>query len=131
MYKKLTGCGVECNFSRQSFLTSRLCAVCAGVRSGGDLLITEVAGVGERLQLHSRLRDLTASLGLDDGAVNVLLQVDEASVVAHRHPGVDVRLLGEERCPHSVGTHDVVHVHADGVADPGRQGRRGGGRRPR
>lgn len=131
MYKKLTGCGVECNFARQSFLTSSLRAVCAGASSGGDLLITEVAGVGEGLQLHSRLRDLTAGLGLDDGAVNVLLQVDEASVVAHRHPGVDVRLLAEESFPHSVGTHDVVHVHADGVADPGRQGGRGGGRRPR
>lgn len=98
------------------------------MRSRGDLLVTEVAGVREGLQLHSRLRDLTASLGLNDGPVNVLLQVDEASVVAHRHPGVDVRLLGEERLPHSVGTHDVVHVHADGVADPGRQGGGGGGR---
>lgn len=118
-------------FKAKFFLTLRLCGVCAGVRSGGDLLITEVAGVGKGLQLHSRLRDLTASLGLDDGAVNVLLQVDEPSVVAHRHPGVDVRLLAEERLPHAVGTHDIVHVHADGVADPGRQGGRGGGTRPR
>lgn len=105
-------------------------AVCAGVHSRGNLLIAEVAGVGEGLQLHSRLRHLTASLGLDDGAVNVLLQVDEASAVAHRHPRVDVRLLGEERLPHSVGAHDVVHVHADGVADSGRQGGGGGGGRP-
>lgn len=99
------------------------------MRARGDLLITEVAGVGEGLQLHSRLSDLMASLGLNDGTVNVLLQVDEASIVPHRQPRVDVRLLGEERLPHSVGTHDVVHVHADGVADPGWQ-RGGGGGRP-
>lgn len=30
--------------------------------------------------------------------------------------------------PDSVSTHDVVHVHADGVADFGREGRCGGGR---
>lgn len=112
----------------QSFKAKFFRPFCAGVHSRGDLLITEVAGVGEGLDLHSRLRDLMASLGLNDGTVNVLLQVDEASVVPHRDPGVDVRLLGEERVPHSVGTHDVVHVHADGVADPGRQRGACGGR---
>lgn len=99
-----------------------------GLFAQADLLIAEVAWVGEGLQLHGRLGDPTAGLGLDDGTVNVLLQVDEAPVVAHGHPGVDVRLLGEEGLPHSVGTHDVVHVHADGVADPGRQRGCGGGR---
>lgn len=36
-------------------------------------------------------------------------------------------VLHEIVVPDSVGTHDVVHVHADGVADFGRQGGRGGG----
>lgn len=61
-------------------------------------------------------------LGLDDGTINVLLKIDEASVVAHRHTGRDLRILDEKRIPDSVGTHDIVHVHADGVADFGRQG---------
>lgn len=103
---------------------------CAGVgaqciRAGmspGDLLIPEVTGIGEGLQLDGRLRHSMPGLGLDDGTINVLLQIDEAPVVAHRHPGRDMRILDEIRIPDSVGTHDVVHVHADGVADFGRQG---------
>lgn len=96
--------------------------------SPGHLLISEVAGIREGLQLDGRLRDSMPGLSLDDGTINVLLKIDEASVVAHRHTGRDMRILGEIRIPDSVGTHDVVHVHADGVADFGRQGGRVGGR---
>lgn len=88
----------------------------------GNLLISEVAGVGEGLQLHSGLGDFLPGLGLDDGPVDALLQVDEAPVVAHGQPGRDVRLLDEIRLSDSVCAHDVVHVHADGVADFRRQG---------
>lgn len=39
-----------------------------------------------------------------------------------------MRVLHKIGVPDSVGTHEVVHVHADGVADFGRQGGCGGGR---
>lgn len=92
-----------------------------------DSLIPQVARIGEGLQLDGRLRDSLSSLGLDDGPIDALLQVDEAPVVAHGHTARDVVVLHEIGVPDSVGTHDVVHVHADGVADFGRQGGHGGG----
>ena len=109
-----------------------VCAcLCASMCSEGDSLIAVIAGIGEGLQLDRRLGDSASGLGVDDGPVDVLLQVDEAAVVAHPQPGRDVVVLVEVSVPNSVGTHDVVHVHADSVADFGRQGGRGGGgRRP-
>lgn len=92
----------------------------------GDSLIPVMAGIGEGLQLDGRLWDFASSLGLDDSPIDVLLQVDEAAVVAQRQPGRDVVVLIEIRLPDSVSTHDVVHVHADSVSDFGRQGRGGG-----
>lgn len=94
----------------------------------GDSLVPEVAGIGEGLQLDGRVGDFLSGLRLNDGPVDALLQVDEAPVVAQRLPGRDVRVLHKIGVPDSVGAHDVVHVHADGVADSGRQGGRGGGR---
>ena len=88
----------------------------------GDSLIPEVAGIGEGLQLHGWLRDSVSSLGLDDRPIDVLLQVDEAPVVAQRLPGRDVRVVHKVGVSHSVCAHDVIHVHANGVADFGRQG---------
>lgn len=93
-----------------------------------DSLIPRVAWVGEGLQLDSRICHSMPSLGLNDSPVNVLLQVDEAPVVAERHPGRNVVVLYEKGVPDSVCTHDIVHVHADSVADFGRQGGCGGGR---
>lgn len=86
-----------------------------------------MAGIGEGLQLDGWLCDSLPGLGLNDGAVNVLLQVDKAAVVAQRLAGRDVVVLVKIRFPGSVSTHHVVHVHADGVADFGRQGGCGGG----
>ena len=94
----------------------------------GDSLIPRMAGIGEGLQLDGWLCDSLSSLGLNDGPIDVLLQVDEASVVAQRLPGRDMAVLIKIRFPDSVSTHDVVHVHADSVADFGRQGGCGGGR---
>lgn len=94
----------------------------------GDSLIPGEAGIREGLQLDSRLWDLLSGLGLNDGSVNVLLQVDKAPVVAHRLTTRDVCLPHKIGVPDSVSTHDVVHVHADSVADFGRQGGCGGGR---
>lgn len=51
------------------------------------LLITEVAGIREGLQLDSGIFDSLSSLGLNDSSVDALLQVDKAPVVAHRLPG--------------------------------------------
>lgn len=89
-------------------------------------LISEKAGIGEGLQLHGWLCDFLPRLSFNDGPVDVLLQVDEPPVVAQRTMGRYVVV------PHKVGvswpirTHDIVHVHSDGVADFGRQ--LGGGR---
>lgn len=89
-------------------------------------LIPEMARIRERLQLDGRLCDSLSNLGLNDGAIDAFLEVDEAPIVAHRLPGQDVSIFHEIRVPHSVSAHDIVHVHADGVADFGWQGRRGG-----
>lgn len=100
---------------------------CASMCSG-DSLIPEVAWIGEGLQLDGWLWDSLSSLGLNDSPIDVLLQVDKAPVVAHRLPGWDVCVLHKIGVPDSVGAHDVVHVHADSVADFGRQGGCRGGR---
>lgn len=89
-------------------------------------LIPVMARIRERLQLDGRLCDFLSNLGLNDGAIDAFLEVDEAPIVAHRLPGQDVSILHEIRVPHSVSAHDIVHVHADGVADSGWQGRCGG-----
>lgn len=94
----------------------------------GDSLIPEVAGIGEGLQLDCWLSDSLPSLGLNDSPIDVFLQIDKAPVVAQRLPGRDVRVLHKIGVSDSVSTHDVVHVHADSVADFGRQGGCGGGR---
>ena len=96
-----------------------ICTVCVHVCSV-DSLIPRVAGVGEGLQLDSRLCHSIPSLGFNDSPVNVLLQVDKAPVVAERHPGWNVVVLYEKGVPDSVCTHDIVHVHANSVADFGR-----------
>lgn len=85
-------------------------------------LVSQMARIGERLQLDSRVCDFLPTLQFDDGSINVLLQVDEPPVVAHRLTGRDVRLLHKVRVAHFVRPHDIVHVHADGVAHLGRQG---------
>lgn len=59
---------------------------CASMYSG-DSLIPRVAGIGEGLQLDGWLCNPLSSLGLDDGSIDVLLQVDESSVVAQRLSG--------------------------------------------
>lgn len=94
----------------------------------GDSLITEVAGIGEGLQLNGRLCDWMPNLCLNNGPFNVLLQVDKSTVVAQRLSGWDVWVLEEIRVSHSVSTHNIVHVHTDGVADFGRQRGCGGER---
>lgn len=94
---------------------------CASVNSGNSL-IPKMARIGEWLQLHGRLVDCLPSLHLNDGPINVLLQVDKSPVVAHRLPGRDVWVLHEVGLSDSVCAHDVVHMHADSVADSGRQG---------
>lgn len=97
----------------------------------GDSLIPEMARIREGLQLDGWLGDSPSGLGLNDSTVNVFLEVDEASIVAHRQPGQDVSVLHEIGVPHSVSAHDIVHVHADSVADFGRQQGCGGvGGRP-
>lgn len=86
----------------------------------GNSLIPGVAGIGEGLQLDSWLRDSLSSLGLNDSPINVLLQVDKATVVAHSLTTRDVVFFYKIGVPNSVSSHDVVHVHADSVADFGR-----------
>lgn len=86
-----------------------------------------VAGVGERLQLDGWLFDFLSCLGLDDGPFDVLLQVYEAPVVAQCPPRRDVRILHEKGVSDPVCAHDIVHVHADRVANFGGQGGVGGG----
>lgn len=93
-----------------------------------NLLIPKVAGIGKGLQLNSRLCHWMPSMSLNDCTFNILLKVDKTPVVAQRLPSWDVRILDEKGVPDSVSTHDVVHVHADGVADFGGQGGCGGGR---
>lgn len=91
-------------------------------------LVSQKAGIREGLQLHGRLCDFLPGLGFDDGPVDVLLQVDEPTVVAHCVAGRDVVVLHKVRVSCPIRTHDVVHVHSNGVADFGRQFSRGGGR---
>lgn len=52
-----------------------------------NLLIPKVAGIGEGLQLNSRLCHWMPSMGLNDCPFNILLQVDKTPVVAQRLPG--------------------------------------------
>lgn len=56
-------------------------------RLSWNLLIPKVAWIGEGLQLNSRFCHWMASMGLNDGPFNVLLQVDKPPVVAERLPG--------------------------------------------
>ena len=92
----------------------------------GDSLITVMARVGKGLQLDSWLCDSLPGLGLNDSPINVFLKVDKSPVVAHCLPGQDVCVLHKIGVPDPVSTHDIVHVHADSVADFGWQGRCGG-----
>lgn len=91
----------------------------------GDSLITEMAWIGEGLQLDGWLCDFPPCLGLNDSPIDVFLEVDKAPVVSHCLPGQDVCVLHKIGVPDSVSTHDIVHMHADGVADFRRQGRCG------
>ena len=88
----------------------------------GYSLIPVVAGVGEGLQLDGCLLNSMSSLGLYDRPIDVLLQVHKAPVVAQRPLGRDVVVLHKIGVTDSVCTHQVVHVHSDGVADFRRQG---------
>lgn len=47
-------------------------------------LVLVEAGVGEGLDLHGRLLHRVSGLHADDGPLDALLQVDEATVVALR-----------------------------------------------
>lgn len=93
----------------------------------GHSLITLMAWIGEGLKLDSWVCDFLSSLELNDSPINVFLQVHEAPVVAQRLPGRDVCILHKVGVTDPVSAHDIVHMHADSVADFGRQGGRGGG----
>lgn len=56
-------------------------------RLSWNLLIPKVAGIGEGLQLNSRLCHWMAGMGLNDGSFDVLLQVDKSPVVPEGLPG--------------------------------------------
>lgn len=91
-------------------------------------LVSQEAWIREGLHLYSHIGDFLPNLGFNDGPIDVFLQVDKSPVVAHCHTGWDMRVLNEIWGSHFVCSHDIVHVHTDGVADFGRQ-RRGWRRR--
>lgn len=121
-----TTCILSCFFA---CMHSRLDCACASLNLRNSL-VSQKARITKGLHLHSHVCDFLPDLGFNDGPIDVLLQVDESPVVAHRLTGRDVRFLYEVGGSRSVRSHDVVHVHADGVADFGRQRCWGGWRGP-
>lgn len=107
-----------CSYYLCGFVCIYMCVChCASMYS----LIPLKARIWEGLQLDGWLCNLLSNLGLDDSSINGLLEVDKAPVVAHCLPGPDVGVLHKIGVPYSVSAHDIVHVHADGVANFGRQ----------
>lgn len=81
------------------------------------LLILVVAGIRERLYLDRRPIHGFTRLHFDDGSLDALLQEHKASAVPLGlccwHEGV----FHPEGISRTVGAHDILDVHADGVVD--------------
>lgn len=85
------------------------------------LLILVVAGIRERLHLNRWPIHGFTRLHFDDGSLDALLQEHKASAVALGLCCRDVGIFHPEGISRTVGAHDILDVHADGVVDVRRQ----------
>ncbi len=80
-------------------------------------LILVVAGIREPLHLDRGPIYGFTRLHFDDGSLDALLQVHEASVVPLRLRCWNEGIFHPEGIPCAVGAHDILDVHSDGVVD--------------
>lgn len=81
------------------------------------LLILVVAGIRERLHLDRGPIHSFTRLHFDDGSLDALLQENKASAVPLGFCCRDESIFHPEGISRTVGAHDILDVHADGVVD--------------
>lgn len=80
-------------------------------------LVLVVAGIRERLHLDGGPIYGFTRLHFNDGSINALLQIHEASVVPLGLRWWHEGIFHPEGIPYTVCAHDILDVHSDGVVD--------------